>query len=230
MINLGILSAYSAYTGQTNSAYGLTRTTSAEDKQDSSDAKKSTDLASRDEINDQAIISDEAMSLLEADKKDSDEKASSENKSDSQEDSKFKGSEEDKFNKKLSPEEEQEVDKLKARDAEVKAHEQAHLAAASGINASAPTYDYQTGPDGQKYAVGGEVNISFSEGSDPEKNIANAEIMKAAAMAPSQPSGQDMMVAKKADKIIEEQKQKLAEQQAEEHGSMAKLNRNIVGE
>lgn len=227
MINLGALSAYSAYTGQASSAYGSTRATSIEYKQDSSDAQKSTDLASGDEINDQAIISDEAMSLLEADKE---KKASSEDKSDSQDAEQPNDNMDDKFDKKLTPEEEQEVDKLKARDAEVKAHEHAHVAAASGINASAPTYDYQTGPDGQKYAIGGEVSISFVEGRDPEENIANAETMKAAALAPSQPSGQDMMVAKRADKIIEEQKQKLAEQQTNEHDSFAKLNENIIGE
>ena len=42
---------------------------------------------------------------------------------------------------------------LKATDTEVKAHENAHKAAAGGLRTSAPNYEYETGPDGKKYAV-----------------------------------------------------------------------------
>lgn len=219
MINLGILSAYSAYTGQTNSAYGSTTVSAVENKQDSSDEKKSNDISSTDEINDEAIISDEAKSLAAADKGDNTEKIQTKDKPEES-----KNNDKPKFDKKLTTEEEQDVAKLKARDAEVKAHEQAHMAAAAGISASAPTYDYQTGPDGQKYAVGGEVSISFVQGNDPEENISNAETMKAAALAPAQPSTQDMSVARNADKIIEEEKKKQVEQQAQEVVNNTKFN------
>ncbi|MCA8932648.1 MAG: hypothetical protein KDA49_09290, partial [Rhodospirillaceae bacterium] len=61
----------------------------------------------------------------------------------------------------LTEEEQAEVDALKERDAEVRRHEQAH-AAAGGAYAGQPTYEYQTGPDGNRYAVGGEVNIDVA--------------------------------------------------------------------
>ncbi|MFA5019420.1 MAG: putative metalloprotease CJM1_0395 family protein, partial [Methylobacter sp.] len=51
------------------------------------------------------------------------------------------------------------VSELKQRDAEVKAHEAAHLAAAGGIATGGASFDYQQGPDGIQYAIGGEVSI-----------------------------------------------------------------------
>ncbi|MEL7393699.1 MAG: putative metalloprotease CJM1_0395 family protein, partial [Pseudomonadota bacterium] len=48
----------------------------------------------------------------------------------------------------LSEEEQAQVDELKARDREVRAHEQAH-AAVGGQYAGAPSYTFQTGPDNQ---------------------------------------------------------------------------------
>lgn len=113
----------------------------------------------------------------------------------------------------LTQEELQQVQELKQRDAEVRAHEQAHISAATGLRTSAASYDYQTGPDGKKYAVGGEVSISFSSSGDPEEDIQNAETMRNAALAPSEPSGQDRSVAKEAEKIIQQAKEKLTEQQ-----------------
>ena len=59
----------------------------------------------------------------------------------------------------LSPEQSQEVEKLKKRDQEVKAHEKAHEAAGAGIVQGGASYQYQRGPDGKMYAVGGEVKI-----------------------------------------------------------------------
>ena len=113
----------------------------------------------------------------------------------------------------LTQEELQQVQQLKARDTEVRAHEQAHIAAAAGLRTSAASYDYQAGPDGKKYAVGGEVSISFTSSGNPEDDIQNAETMRNAALAPSEPSGQDRSVAKSAEKIIQDAKTKLAEQQ-----------------
>ena len=49
------------------------------------------------------------------------------------------------------------VSELKARDQVVRAHEAAHLAAGAGIVTRGASYTYQTGPDGQRYAIGGEV-------------------------------------------------------------------------
>jgi hypothetical protein len=62
----------------------------------------------------------------------------------------------------LTDEEGQEVDKLKARDREVRAHEQAHLAATGSYAQGGPTFEYQRGSDNKQYAVGGEVQIDTS--------------------------------------------------------------------
>lgn len=104
----------------------------------------------------------------------------------------------------LSGEELKIVQALAARDREVKAHEQAHVAAASGI-AGSPTYSYVTGPDAQRYAVSGEVRISTSsDAGSPEATIAKMEQVKKAALAPAQPSAQDKSIALAAEAKIRE--------------------------
>ncbi|WP_337841704.1 putative metalloprotease CJM1_0395 family protein [Rheinheimera sp.] len=100
--------------------------------------------------------------------------------------------------------EKKEVAELKARDQEVRAHEQAH-AAVGGQYAGSPSYEYQTGPDGQKYAVGGEVQIDISEiPNDPQATIAKMQQVKAAALAPAEPSGADRAIAAEASRRMQE--------------------------
>jgi hypothetical protein len=95
----------------------------------------------------------------------------------------------------LSPEARAVVDDLKARDREVRAHEAAHQAAAAGL-AGAASFSFETGPDGVQYAVGGEVPISTSTASsNPVAALRTAETVERAALAPAQPSGQDLAVA-----------------------------------
>lgn len=101
----------------------------------------------------------------------------------------------------LSKEQQAQVDKLKERDRQVRQHEQAHLAAAGGLAMSGPTYSYQKGPDGVRYAVGGEVNIDTSPGRTPEETVAKARQIRAAALAPAEPSGQDRAVAAQASQM-----------------------------
>lgn len=95
----------------------------------------------------------------------------------------------------LNDAEQAQVEKLKARDREVRAHEQAH-ATVGGQYAGAPSYTYQTGPDNQRYAVGGEVSIDTApiEG-DAEATVEKMDIVIAAALAPAEPSPQDRKVA-----------------------------------
>ena len=57
-----------------------------------------------------------------------------------------------------------QVKKLKQRDREVRAHEQAHMAAGAGIVKGGASFTFQRGPDGQMYAVGGEIKIDTSKG------------------------------------------------------------------
>lgn len=99
----------------------------------------------------------------------------------------------------LSPEDQETVEKLKARDREVREHEQAHVRAGQPY-AGSPSYDYQTGPDGKQYAVGGEVPIDVSPvPNDPQATIEKMAVVKKAALAPKEPSSQDRSVAAKAD-------------------------------
>ena len=88
----------------------------------------------------------------------------------------------------LSKEEQQEVAKLKQRDAEVRAHEQAHIAAGGHYVRGGANYEYQTGPDGKRYAVGGEVSIDTSPvPDDPQATITKMQTVRRAALAPAKP-------------------------------------------
>ncbi|MEQ8771026.1 MAG: putative metalloprotease CJM1_0395 family protein [Phycisphaerales bacterium] len=116
----------------------------------------------------------------------------------------------------LTDEERAEVEKLKARDAEVRTHEQAHVAAAGALVRGGISYSYRTGPDGTRYAVGGHVNIDTSKGSTPEETIAKAQQIRAAALAPAEPSGADRAAAAKASKMEAEARAELRQQQAEQ--------------
>ena len=94
------------------------------------------------------------------------------------------------------------IDKLKVRDADVKAHEGAHRAAAGAYGGS-PSYTYQKGPDGANYAIGGEVSIDTSPiPKNPSATIAKEEQVMRAALAPADPSGQDAKVAAAAAAVI----------------------------
>jgi hypothetical protein len=120
----------------------------------------------------------------------------------------------------LTPEEQAVVDELRKRDAEVRAHEMAHVAAAGGL-AGAPSFSYQTGPDGKRYAVGGSVSIDTSGGADPEDTIAKAQRIRAAALAPADPSGQDRAVAAKASQMEASARAALAAEKRQEQDARA---------
>lgn len=117
----------------------------------------------------------------------------------------------------LSPDEQAEVKELKTRDAEVRRHEQAHLAAAGSYARSGAKFDFQTGPDGQKYAIGGEVELDIAPVPDnPDATIQKAKTIKKAALAPEKPSAQDRRVAALADKLEIKARQDLAEKKMEQ--------------
>ncbi|MBN1536147.1 MAG: hypothetical protein JW908_05395 [Anaerolineales bacterium] len=99
----------------------------------------------------------------------------------------------------LSEEEKREVKELKTIDRKVRAHEQAHMAAGGNLVRKGASYEYATGPDGKRYAVGGEVSIDTSEvPGDPQGTILKAERIRRAALAPADPSAQDRAVAAEA--------------------------------
>ena len=99
----------------------------------------------------------------------------------------------------INQEQQPQIQQLKARDREVRNHEQAHLSAAGGIAISGASFQFVVGPDGRRYAVGGEVSIDTSEvANDPEATLRKAETIRRAALAPAQPSSQDYSVANQA--------------------------------
>ena len=116
----------------------------------------------------------------------------------------------------LTAEEQAVVAELQRTDREVRAHEQAHLAAAGGL-AGGVSFTYTTGPDGRQYAVGGEVSIDTSPvDGDPQATIQKAQQIRAAANAPANPSGQDRQVAAAAAAMEAAARVELAREQRED--------------
>lgn len=87
---------------------------------------------------------------------------------------------------------------LRQADSDVRAHEQAHLAAAGGYATGGASFTYRQGPDGKRYAVAGEVPIDISKESAPEATINKMRVVRRAALAPRDPSPQDQKVAAQA--------------------------------
>lgn len=117
----------------------------------------------------------------------------------------------------LTDEERAEVQRLRERDTEVRRHEQSHKTAAGQYASGNPTYEYETGPDGKRYAVGGEVEIDTSEvQGDPGATLRKMAQVRRAAMAPATPSGQDRRVAAKASAAERRAQQEIADQRAED--------------
>jgi hypothetical protein len=103
------------------------------------------------------------------------------------------------------------INQLKIRDKEVRAHEMAH-ANIGGTTTGAPSYTFEVGPDGKKYAVSGEVDVDLSiVPGDPQATIVKMQKVYAAALAPVSPSIQDTRVAASAtQKILTAQSELLA--------------------
>ncbi|GGY49298.1 putative metalloprotease CJM1_0395 family protein [Parvularcula lutaonensis] len=115
----------------------------------------------------------------------------------------------------LTDEEQRVVQKLKARDREVRAHEQAHKLV-GGQYAGAISYDLQRGPDGQDYAIGGSVPIDVSKEGSPEETAAKMRIVIRAALAPAEPSAADRAVAAAAQAKLLEAQAEISQQKAAE--------------
>ncbi len=109
----------------------------------------------------------------------------------------------------LSEAELRELALLKKIDAKVRAHEMAHLAAAGAYARGGASFQYKRGPDGRNYAVGGEVPIDTSKEATPEETIAKMRQVRAAALAPADPSPQDLKVASSATAAISEAQKEL---------------------
>lgn len=69
------------------------------------------------------------------------------------------------------------------------------------------------------YAVGGEVSLDVSPGRTPEETLRRARQISAAALAPAEPSGQDLAVAARAAQMARQAEAELA---AATEGSVAR--------
>ena len=119
-------------------------------------------------------------------------------------------------NGQLTEQEQEEVDELRTRDREVRMHEQAHKAAA-GSHGGPISFTYTTGPDGKRYAVEGEVPIDVSPvKGDPEATVRKMQQIRAAALAPSDPSAADRKVAARTQQIEREAQTEQLQQEKDE--------------
>lgn len=121
----------------------------------------------------------------------------------------------------LSEEQRTEVQQLRQTDREVRAHEQAHKAAAGRYGGSI-SFDYTTGPDGKRYATSGSVPIDSSpvEG-DPDATIRKMQQVHAAAVAPADPSPADRNIAASAQRHLNEARREKLDQERDTSESAA---------
>ncbi|MEM6639823.1 MAG: putative metalloprotease CJM1_0395 family protein [Pseudomonadota bacterium] len=116
----------------------------------------------------------------------------------------------------LTDDEQRQVEELKERDREVRAHEQAHLAAAGQYARGGIRYTFERGPDGRSYAVGGEVSVDTSKvAGDPEATLRKAQTLRRAALAPAEPSSRDRSVAADMSRMAAEARLEIARQSRE---------------
>ncbi|WP_319547600.1 putative metalloprotease CJM1_0395 family protein [Desulfogranum marinum] len=116
----------------------------------------------------------------------------------------------------LNAEKQRAVEQLKQRDMEVRSHEQAHLANAGQYAAGSAQYTYQKGPDGKRYAVGGEVPIDISKESTPEATLQKMQTVRKAALAPANPSSADRQIAATATQKEAQARQEMQKASADE--------------
>lgn len=115
----------------------------------------------------------------------------------------------------LNEQEIRQVEQLKQTDQEVRQHERAHEIAGGPYTGSA-SYDYQSGPDGKRYAVAGEVPIDYGPvKGNPQATVEKMQTVIAAAMAPAEPSSKDLQVAAQARQYLLEAKLEASRLQSE---------------
>lgn len=124
----------------------------------------------------------------------------------------------------LTEEELKQLSQLKSRDREVRTHEQAHLAVAGQYAGGGASYTYKRGPDGNTYAVGGEVPIDIGSESSPEATIQKMRIIRRAALAPADPSAADRQIAANASAKEMQARQEIAAELQEDLNGIISLD------
>ncbi|WP_107941985.1 putative metalloprotease CJM1_0395 family protein [Metasolibacillus fluoroglycofenilyticus] len=119
-------------------------------------------------------------------------------------DAKTSNLQQDKIQEKIeTPETKAHLRQLQMTEDEVKAHEQAHKAAGASVTGPV-SYTYMKGPDDQLYVSGGEVSIQVPTSGTDDETIKILEQVRKAALAPAQPSPQDLRVAASATAQIQQ--------------------------
>lgn len=116
----------------------------------------------------------------------------------------------------LTEEERRAVQQLQSRDREVRQHEQAHVSTGGPYVRGGAQLQYVTGPDGKRYANGGEVQIDVGAEGTATATIQKMKVVERAAMAPANPSPADRAVYTAAVKTERAARQQSAEQDAQE--------------
>lgn len=122
----------------------------------------------------------------------------------------------DKGPTELTKAEQKQVEDMKKRDKEVRAHEQAHLSAAGGYARGGINLQFATGPDNKRYAVSGHVNLDTGKEKTPEATLRKAAIIRKAALAPANPSSTDRQVAAQATQMALEARREIQQQSQQE--------------
>lgn len=89
------------------------------------------------------------------------------------------------------------LEKFKRADAQIRSHEQVH--ATIGQTTAPISYNYQQGPDGKMYAVGGNVRFDTSIPDDPKAAAFKLDQLSRAANGPADPSRADTMIANQSN-------------------------------
>lgn len=127
-----------------------------------------------------------------------------------------------------NPEEDAVIRELRNTEREVIAHEAAHQAAA-GRFGGVVSYTRTTGPDGKSYITGGQVPIHFVTGSTPEETLRNMEQIQRAALAPGDPSGQDIRVAARAAAAASKARHEITQGEEKHTGKAAASGAKLLG-
>lgn len=128
------------------------------------------------------------------------------------------------------------IRELQRRENEVRSHEQAHIAAGGRFVQGGASFTYRMGPNGRMYAVGGEVSIDTSPvPGDPQATLEKARQIRRAALAPSEPSAQDLQAAAKASRMAARARAEMRQEGGSESGTAGQaqsgqeVSRPLVG-
>ena len=120
----------------------------------------------------------------------------------------------EKINKKveLTSAQKSLITQLQTTDQKVREHEAAHISAGGSVIRSGANFTYTEGPDNKLYATAGEVSIDTATEATPQETIPKMQLVRAAALAPSDPSSTDYQVASTATMIEMQARLELSQQ------------------